>query len=66
MPGGTTFTETALEKHWSLLLVPVENVRRSSTEKFGRRYVSSAEMYAKADQLEAERLADERKALAQG
>ncbi len=55
MPGGTTFTETALEKHWSLLLVPVENVKPAGPNmKYGQRDVSSEEFYALADRIEAE------------
>ncbi len=65
MPGGTTFTETALEKHWSLLLVPVENVKPTGPNmKYGRRDVSSRELLELADRLQAERLETERKALA--
>ncbi len=68
MPGGTTLTETALEKHWSLLLVPVENVKPTGPNmKYGRRDVSSGELLAWADRLESERLAaDEGRQLAPG
>jgi hypothetical protein len=68
MPEGMTLTETALEKHWPLLSVPLETLTGPPRPnmKYGRRNVTAGEMLALADRLQAEREADERKALAQG
>lgn len=74
MPSGTLFTETALEKHWSLLLMPLEVVKMQGPNmKYGRRHVTGTELRAEADRLQAIRLqaeqitaATERKQLAPG
>ena len=68
MPAGTTLTETALEKHWPLLSVPLETVNGNGRPhtKYGERDVTGDEFRALAERLEAEELAVEQRSLASG